>query len=208
MWTAQSVAREAWDRFLLYLPLICMAVLALGSYWMVRSAPPLTEPAVSQVQRHDPDYFMKGFAVKTFDDSGRMRSEVLGDKVRHYPDTQWLEIDSIRIRSFDSKGTLTTATADHGLTNEDGSEVQLMGHAMVVREGVVDVNNKLSPRMQYRSEFLHAFMNVEQIKSHKPVELKRGNDSFTADSMDYDNVAQVLQLDGRVRGTLVPTTRR
>jgi lipopolysaccharide export system protein LptC len=133
-----------------------------------------------------------------------MRSEVLGDKVRHYPDTQWLEIESIRIRSFDAKGKLTTATADHGLTNEDGSEVQLMGHAMVVREAVPAAENKSSPRMQFRSDFLHAFMNTERIKSHKPVELQRGKDRFTADSMDFDNVAQVLQLDGRVHGTLVP----
>jgi lipopolysaccharide export system protein LptC len=208
MWTAQSIAREAWDRFLLYLPLVCMAVLALGSYWMVRSASPIAEPVVPQVQSHEPDYFMKGFAVKTFDASGRMRSEVLGDKVRHYPDTQWLEIDSIRIRSFDAKGTLTTATADRGLTNEDGSEVQLLGHAMVVREAGAEANNKSTPRMQYRSEFLHAFMNTERIKSHKPVELLRGKDSFTADNMDFDNAAQVLQLDGRVRGTLVPTPER
>jgi lipopolysaccharide export system protein LptC len=208
MWSAQSIAREAWDRFLLYLPLVCMAVLALGSYWMVRSAPPPATASVPRAQRHDPDYFMQGFAVKTFDASGRMRSEVLGDKVRHYPDTQWLEIDSIRIRSFDAKGTLTTATADHGLTNEDGSEVQLMGHATVVREPVVDADNKSSPRMQYRSEFLHAFMNTERIKSHKPVELQRGKDSFTADGMDFDNVARVLQLDGRVHGTLVPSPGR
>ena len=204
MWSAQSIVREAWDRFLLYLPLVCMAVLALGSYWMVRSAPPLAEPVVPRVQRHDPDYFMDGFAVKTFDANGRMRSEVLGDKVRHYPDTQWLEIDGIRIRSFDTKGTLTTATADRGLTNEDGSEVQLMGHALVVREAVPQADKSTSPRMQYRSEFLHAFMNTERIKSNKPVELQRGQDRFTADSLDFDNVAQVLQLDGRVHGTLVP----
>jgi lipopolysaccharide export system protein LptC len=175
---------------------------------MVRSAPPIAGPVAARAQRHDPDYFMKGFAVKTFDASGRLRSEVIGDKVRHYPDTQWLEIDSIRIRSFDSKGTLTTATADHGLTNEDGSEVQLMGNALVVREAAVDANQKSSPRMQYRSEFLHAFVNTERIKSHKPVALLRGRDSFTADSLDFDNVAQVLQLDGRVHGTLVPTPAR
>jgi lipopolysaccharide export system protein LptC len=151
---------------------------------------------------------MKGFSVKTFDASGRMRSEVLGDKVRHYPDTQWLEIDSIRIRSFDAKGALTTATADHGLTNEDGSEVQLMGNALVVREAMVDQKNISSPRMQYRGDFLHAFMNTEQIKSNKPVQLMRGKDSFTADSMNFDNVAQLLQLDGRVHGTLVPSPER
>ena len=35
-------------------------------------------------------------------------------------------------------------------------------------------------------------------------ELLRGQDRFSADSMDFDNVAQVLQMDGRVHGTLVP----
>lgn len=206
MWNAQTLVREAWDRFLLYLPLACMAVLALGSYWMVRSAPPPATPAAPRVQRHDPDYFMDGFAVKTFDAGGHLRSEVMGDKVRHYPDTQWLEIDGIHIRSFDAKGTLTTASADRGLTNEDGSEVQLLGHALVVREA--GAGEGAGPRMQYRSEFLHAFMTTERIKSHKPVELQRGNDRFTADKLDFDNVEQVLQLSGRVHGTLVPAPRR
>jgi lipopolysaccharide export system protein LptC len=204
----QNLVHEAWERFLLYLPLACMALLALGSYWVVRSVPPMAAPAVPAVQRHDPDYFMDGFAVKTFDANGRMRSEVMGDKVRHYPDTQWLEIDGIRIRSFDAQGKLTTASADRGLTNEDGSEVQLMGHALVVREATEQQGTKPGPSMQYRSEFLHAFLNTEQLKSHKPVELQRGSDHFTADTMDFDNVAQVLQLDGRVRVTLVPSPLR
>jgi len=133
MGRVQTFVSEAWDRFLLYLPLACMAVLALGSYWVVRSTPPVQSAAPERVRRHDPDYFMDGFSVKTFDANGHMRSEVMGDKVRHYPDTQWLDIDGIHIRSFDAKGNLTTASADRGLTNEDGSEVQLLGHALVVR---------------------------------------------------------------------------
>jgi lipopolysaccharide export system protein LptC len=204
MGRASAMVGEAWDRFLLYLPMACMAVLALGSYWMVRSAPPMETAAVLRSPHHDPDYFMDGFSVQTFDASGRLRSEVMGTKVRHYPDTQWLEIDAIHIRSFDAKGALTTATADHALTNEDGSEVQLMGHALVVREAGADPSSKDSPRMQYRSEFLHAFINTERIKSHMPVELQRGQDHFTADSMEFDNLDQVLLLTGRVRGTLVP----
>jgi lipopolysaccharide export system protein LptC len=202
-----ALIREAWDRFLLYLPLACMAVLALGSYWVVRSVAPLAEPAAPQVRGHQPDYFMDGFAIKTFDGSGRMHSEVMGDKVRHFPDTQWLEIDGIRIRSFDANGNLTTASADRGLTNEDGSEVQLMGHAQVVRAGTTKPGETPTPSLHYRSEFLHAFINTEQLQSHKPVELLRGNDRFTADSMHFDNAQQVLQLEGRVHGTLVPTPR-
>ncbi len=208
MGRALALVRELGDRFLLYLPLACMAVLALGSYWVVRSVPAAAIPTAPRVQQHVPDYFMEGFAVKTFDANGRLRSEVRGDKVRHYPDTQWLEIDGIRIRSFDAQGRLTTASADRGLTNEDGSEVQLMGHALVVRESAAKAGEKVGPGMQYRSEFLHAFLNTERLKSHKPVELQRGADHFTADAMDFDNVEQVLQLDGRVHGTLVPTPQR
>lgn len=199
------LVREAWDRFLLYLPLACMAVLALGSYWVVRTVPQVQSSAAPRIQHHDPDYFMEGFAVKTFDTNGRLHSEVLGEKVRHYPDTKWLEIDGIHIRAFDAKGNLTTASADRGFSNEDGSEVQLMGHAVVVRETDGKGGKQDSPSLQYRSEFLHAFLNTERLKSHKPVELQRGNDRFTADSMDFDNVDQLLRLNGRVHGTLVPT---
>lgn len=199
--------REAWERFLLYLPLIFMGTLALVTYWLVRTAPTVAGQSAQRVESHDPDYFMEGFAVKTYDASGRIKSEVFGDKARHYPDTLWLEIDAIRIRSFDDKGRLTTATALRGLTNEDGSEVQLIGNALVVREADPTRGPKASPRMEYRGEFLHAFMTTEKIKSNKPVELLRGQDRFTADSLDFDNVDQTLQLQGRVRGTLNPGTK-
>lgn len=208
MGRAFALVRDLWDHFLLYLPLACMAVLALGSYWVVRSTPAVSPPPLPQVLRHDPDYFMDGFAVKNFDAAGRLRSEVMGDKVRHYPDTHWLEIDGIRIRSINAQGHLTVASADRGLTNEDGSEVQLIGNALVVREPAVQAGGKPGPSTQYSGEFLHAFLTSEQLKSHKPVTLQRGNDRFTADSLDFDNVEQVLRLNGRVRGTLVPTPQR
>jgi lipopolysaccharide export system protein LptC len=198
---------EAWERFLLYLPLMVMGTLALGTYWLVRSTP---VPEVAQAERvrgHEPDYFMHGFSIKTYDATGRMRSEVQGDVARHYPDTKWIEIDSIRIRSFDAQGRLTTASALRGLTNDSGSEVQLMGKAVVVREADKTAAGKATPRMEYRGEFLHAFMDTEMVKSHQPVELTRGKDRFTADAMEFDNVDQVMQLRGRVRGTLVPESR-
>jgi lipopolysaccharide export system protein LptC len=50
-------------------------------------------------------------------------------------------------------------------------------------------------------------MDTEQVKSHKPVELRRGQDVFTADSLDFDNVQQTMRLQGRVRGTLIPSKR-
>jgi lipopolysaccharide export system protein LptC len=198
-----NLLREAWDRFLLYLPVVFMGTLALLTYWLVRTAPPIAEPEVKKTVSYSPDYFLEGFSVKTFDATGRIKSEVSGDKARHYPDTQWLEIDAIRIRTFDENGRVTTATANRGLTNEDGSEVQLIGKAVVLRESDT-TGSRAIPRTEYRGEFLHAFLNTEQVKSPKPVELTRGSDRFSADSLDFDNIEQQLVLQGRVRGTLVP----
>jgi lipopolysaccharide export system protein LptC len=199
-----GILREAWERFLLYFPLVSMGLLALGTYWLVRSTPPASGPVLQRSAVHEPDYFMHDFSVKTFDAAGRVRTEIQGAKARHYPDTLWLEIDQVRVRSFDAQGRITTATAEHALTNEDSSEVQLMGNAVVVRDADAGRGGTKSPRMEYRGEFLHAFMNTERVQSHKPVELLRGKDRFTADRMDFDNVEQVLQLSGRVRGTLMP----
>lgn len=204
----KRMMRMAWDRLSMYLPMILMGVLALGTYWLVRSTPMFTSSSVDQPQRHESDYLMERFSVKTFDVSGRLKSEILGLEARHFPDTDTLEIEQVRIRNFNDKGHITIATANHAIANSDASEVQLIGNAVVVREAAVDKSGQAIPRMSLRSEFLHAYMETERVKSHKPVELTRGNDQFTAESMEFDNFEQVLQLHGRVRGTLVQKPSR
>jgi len=43
------------------------------------------------------------------------------------------------------------------------------------------------------------------VRSNKPVTLIRGADQFTSDTMDYDNLSGVANLQGRVRGVLMPS---
>ncbi len=200
-------ARLAWDRLSIYLPLVLMGVLALGTYWLVRSTPLFEPDAPEQAQRRDPDYLMERFSIKTFDGDGRLKSEVYGEQARHYPHTDILEIDQVRIRSYNPRGFVTVATARQALANNDATEVQLMGNARVVREATVDRSGTALPRVSFSGEFLHAFLNEERIKSHKPVELERAGDRVTADSLDYSNFDQVVEMRGRVRGTLLPPQR-
>lgn len=200
--------RLAWDRLSIYLPVMLMGLMALGSYWLVRSAPSAAPESTQQAVRQDPDYLMERFSIKTFDEDGRLKSEVFGEQARHYPHTDVLEIDQVRIRSINNRGHLTTATARRALTNNDATEVQLMGDAQVVREATVDRTGVSLPRVSFSGEFLHAFLAEERIKSHKPVELMRGRDRITAESMDYSNFDQVMELRGRVRGTLQPPAER
>ena len=58
--------------------------------------------------------------------------------------------------------------------------------------------------MTFKGEYLHAFIDTERVTSNQPVELTRGQDRFTANSMDYDNKERIMLLTGRVRGQLVP----
>lgn len=195
------------DRLALYLPVLLMGALAMSTYWLVRNTPPTSTPAPKAKTQHLPDYFMHQFAVKTFDANGKLKSEVSGAQARHFPDTDTLEIDQVQIRSFDEAGKLTTASAQRALTNGDGSEVQLLGAARVVRAATLSALGQLQPELTFTGEYLHAFINTERVTSDKPVVLTRGADRFTADRMDFDNQQRVLELGGRVRGTLVPSTK-
>ena len=197
--------RSVWERLSLYLPMVMMLLLALITYWMVRIAPVFEAPGPARALTHDPDYFMQDFAVRSFDAQGRLKSEIFGAQAQHFPDTQTLEIDQIRIRSISEQGRLSTASAKRALSNGDGSEVQLFGDARVVREAALDATGKPLPRIEFQGEFLHAFLQTERLSSHQPVTIVRGQDRFTADAMEFDNLNRVVDLRGRVRGTLKPS---
>ncbi|MFY3384593.1 LPS export ABC transporter periplasmic protein LptC [Paracidovorax sp. MALMAid1276] len=200
-----SRLRQGWEEVSLYLPVLLMGLLALGTWWLVRNAPLPQLPPLARPPTHQPDYFMKDFSVKSFDATGRLQSEVQGKVARHYPDTDTLEIDQVRMRSVSPEGRRTLATANRALTNADGTEVQLLGNAIVTREPVpAQAGAPAQPRLEFRSEFLHAYTDTERVRTDQPVVLTRGEDRFTADAMDYDNLDQVLQLRGRVRGVLTP----
>jgi lipopolysaccharide export system protein LptC len=202
-----ALVRGGWERISIYLPIILMGVLAMGTYWLARNTPTAGLAEGQRAATHEPDYFMRDFSVKTFDEMGRLKSQVFGSEARHYPDTDTMEIDNPRIRSFNTRGELTVATARRAISNADGSEVQLIGDAVVMRDARGGPPGQERPRMEFRGEFLHAFFNTEQIKSNKPVQLLRGETRFTAESLDFDNLGQVLDLRGRVRATIVPQSQ-
>ncbi|MES2245977.1 lipopolysaccharide export system protein LptC [Variovorax sp. 54] len=202
---AWNLTRDVLDRTTIYLPIILMAGVALGTYWLVRNAPKLLEPTAKAAPTHEPDYFMRDFVIKNFLPNGDLRSELHGTEGRHYPDTDTIEVDQVRMRSVSPEGLVTRSSANRGLSNSDGSEIQLFGNAIVIREPTVSASGKATPRLEFRGEFLHAFLDTEKVQSNKPVTLIRGSDQFTGDTLDYDNLSGVANLTGRVRGVLVPS---
>lgn len=197
--------RSGWERASLYLPVILMGMLALGTYWLVKSAPVLLPEQKTLPSRHEADYFMREFSIKTFDAAGQLKSEVNGRTANHYPDTRTLEIEAVEMRSFDTLGRLTTASAQHALTNADASEVQLLGQARVLRQPAA---GSIESALEFSGEFLHAFVAAQRLESNQPVQLRRGADRFSADAMRYDNGSGTLELRGNVKVSLRAAPRR
>jgi lipopolysaccharide export system protein LptC len=194
-------SRHAWLRHLLqplttYLPLLLMGVLALGTWWLVKNTPLLLPEGPAQSLRHEPDYTMHQFSVHRFANDGRLKAQVEGDTLRHYPDDDTVEINQVRLRAIGPSGTVTRAVAKQALTNGDGSEVQLRGNARVQRDAQGNEETTV-----FTSDFLHAFLNTEEVRSHLPVVLQRGGTQITGDSLAYDNLNRVVSVNGRVKAT-------
>ena len=180
-----------------YLPLLLMALLALGSWWLVKNTPLFEGKGVAEPLRHEPDSTMAKFMVQRFGANGAMRVQIEGDSMRHYPDTDTYEIDNPRIRAIADDGRVTTASARQALSNRDGSEVQLSGGARVFREA-----GPKQAAVEFRGEFLHCLQNVERVRSHLPVVVVQGGSEIRAAAMEYDHLARVLDLKGPVRAVL------
>ena len=193
--------RKARDRLTLYLPLLVMLVLALGSWWLVRSMPDLWSTPQNKAVRKDPDYNLRHFVVKVFDAQGRLVREVAGEEGRHYPDTDELHIDQITFKAQTDTGQHLNAVGHKGIATGDGERVTLLGDARAVREATADL-----PRIELRGEKITALIKQEKLLSSDPVQIMRGSDVFTANNMDFDITSGQYQLTGRVRGTLAPAS--
>jgi lipopolysaccharide export system protein LptC len=186
-----------------WLPILLMGALALGTWWLVKVTPgPVTERR-SIPPRHEPDYAMNDFSVQRFARDGKLRLHIEGAQLRHYPDTDTIEIDEVRIRAVGADDRVTVANARLAVANSAATEVQLQGGAQVLR-----LATPREPALEMRGEFLEAFLDTERVRSHLPVVVRSGADELRADSFEYDHASRSAQLKGRISATFAPPARR
>jgi lipopolysaccharide export system protein LptC len=195
--------RKRLEALLAFLPMILLAILLWGSVWLVRNAPKAVSGAVVAKTSHEPDYFANNFTLKTYSLQGDLKSFLQGTSSVHFPDTLTNLIEQPVVHSISRSGRLTTAVAKRSLSNEDGSEIQLIGQAVVHKQGV----GTKEPAMTLRSEFIHLFANTDTLVTYAPVKIERGDNRFQANGMKADNLNQRFLLQGQVKVLLVPGKR-
>lgn len=202
--TRQSPASRAravvrlWDALTTWLPLLLMAALALGTWWLVRNAPSVAGIAAVTAPRTVPDYTMSGFTLQRFGSDGQLRLQIEGDALRHLPQTQAVEIDEARILALPPEGRPTRASARQVLARDDGSEVDLRGLAQIRSVTASGQAAEIS------SEALRLFPKERRIRGDHPVELRVGPHQLSAAGVDADQASDLLTLQAPIRGVFQP----
>lgn len=185
------------DRLSLYTPLVIMGVLALASWWLVRSLPDLSGPQLPKIVRSDPDYSLRKFSAQAFRPDGTLYREVHGQEGRHYPDSDELHIQQVQFQGLSANGSRINAHAQQGVASSDGERVTLQGRAVAVRQAL-----GTSPAITLTGEQLVAWPKKEEIKSDQAVRIERAKDVITGNTMAFNAKTGEYQLQGQVRALL------
>lgn len=186
------------DTLSAYLPLLLMGLLALATWWLVKNTPGAAPLAEDRPVRTEPDYVMTDFSVERFDATGRLVLRIEGERMRHFPDTDRIEADTVRIRAVAPDGRVTLAQARRAIAAGDGSQVQLVGGAEVTHD-----DGSGTP-LVITSEFLHAFLVEERVTTHLPVQVRQGGRDLRAGGLQYAHGQRRLELAPPVRAVFPP----
>jgi lipopolysaccharide export system protein LptC len=184
------------DTLSTYLPLLLMALLAAATWWLVKSTPGAPPERRTQVQPGVADYAMRRFVLQRYAPDGRLVAQLEGRELRHYPENDRIEVDELQMRAWAPDGRLTTATARRAVSNGAASELQLQGGAEVIG---LDADG--TP-VEIRSEFLHAYIETQVVKTDLPVELRHGGSQVRAGGLNYDGRQRLLEFKGPIRASL------
>lgn len=178
-----------------YLPLLLMGLLALATWWLVQNTPRTVDPGEPVPPRHEPDYLMERFTLQRYASDGALRVKIQGTQMRHYPDTDTIEVDGVTINAYGPDGRVTTASAARALANGDASELQLVGRAQVLYDA------GSGREVEFESEFLHLFTRTEQLRSNRAVRMQQGASVLTVGALEYDHLARTARLGAPVRAS-------
>ena len=196
-WTARL-----WERLLAALPALLMALLAALTWWLVKNTPRGDDDREARPPGPDPDYTMRGFAVSHYGADGTLRARLEGEVLHHYPLTDTVEVDGVRMQAVDDAGRVIHGRALRAVSNGAATRVRLLGDARVVREPVA--GEPPSQRLEILGESLEVDTEARRVRSDQPVILLTGQGELRAGTLDYSELERVGRLGGRVTGVLQP----
>lgn len=194
--------RQFWLRLGAWTPVLLLAIAAAFSWWVAQVVMRAEQhPKLSAAQSALPDYLLHDFSAASYNAQGQLSAVLRGVQMAHLPATDTFDITAPRLHAVNPQGLVTTATAQRGLSNKDGSNLQLLGNAVVERSGTAN-----QPPVVVRSDFLNIFPNQQIVQSNRPTVVQQGQTQFSGNSLQFNGVDGTSSMQGRVKAVIVPAS--
>jgi lipopolysaccharide export system protein LptC len=184
-----------WGLLVTAVPLLILMMLALFTWWLVQNAPQALSPSQRKPLTHDPDFEMKRFSMRDFDDQGTQRALIKGDLLRHFPDTENALIQNAQIFWNDTQQIPHRASALRAWGFDKSHEIHLEGDARVWRQAPDEVTEFRGEQLiiEPQTGWVHSFIEstIQQANGTK----------IRADAFRYNRQNSFIEFEGHVQGT-------
>lgn len=195
------------DRFRTWLAIILLAIVALGSFWVLEVVRRNDEQGNARsTARSEPDYYVENFNFVRLPNNGQANYHITGERLTHHPRDDNFEIQQPRINSFNANETPLSIRAEHAMVEQKSKQISPQReHDLIHLRGDVQVVRPESARASYiklQSEYILLLPDENLMKTDKEVKLTAKNAELHATGMIADNTKQKIELLGKVHARL------
>lgn len=185
----------------LYLPAALMALMALGTWWLVQRTPAAAVAAAVPETQREQDYEMRDFASAVYAANGQVQQSLRGAQVQHFNNGE-IDIQQPRLLRQDSAAQggnkRIQAQAARAVGQADGSDITLLGQVQLQQ------THTGQDDLQVQAPKVRIFDDGQRLYASGGVRSSRGNLDLQGQQMDWDNDSRILNMQGAVRTVVQP----
>ena len=180
-----------------------LVVLAGFSYYLAELSDRFPRFGAEGKPRHEPDYFVEGFALTKLNDRGEPTFRMSGERLVHFPDDDSTEFTRPTLISLDPAKPRITLSANRGRTSGKGEQTHLHDRVVLTRAG-----DPGKPPLRLTTDYLLLLADRDIARTDQRVRIEYGDSVLTGVGMEFDNAARSLELLSKVEGRWVGPAAR
>ena len=166
---------------------LLLFVLVGGSYYY--SVKISTENLKYVPSSRSPDFTAKDVALTDFDGRGAADRRITAASMDHFSDES-VRASTARYYSLNPAEPQLTMESDRAWSDDGMETLEFSGSVKVRREP-----SEKDPELFFSSQYARAWLDTRRIDSDRPVLLRRGTDTTTAEKgIKYDDVNRTVEL--------------
>lgn len=182
--------------------LALLTALALGSFWMLEVLRRSSNETFADLPKDEPDYMIEKFNFVRMSKTGRVRYNISGAKLLHYPENDSFEIQLPVLNSLGQDQSPMTMHAERAIVDNTGNKIHMYRNVQMDRPAV-----GANEHFHLASEYLLILPDNDVMQTDKPVDITFGRARLSGTGMFANNATREFRLSAHVRGTYQPLLR-